>query len=136
MKSATVGPIRLDPELIALAKKEGSIKKRSVPKQIEYWAELGKAIEPVIDLKDVYAIIQGFIKINVEPLESKAVDPNKVFDSLEKNRKSGELARNVTTSSIYFEASQTKPGLLDRIDITTGTRQTGRFHNGKFEIQE
>ena len=136
MKSATVGPIRLDPKLIALAKKEGSIKKRSVPKQIEYWAELGKAIEPVIDLKDVYAIIQGFIKLNVESLESKAVDPNKVFDSLEKKRKSGELAKNVTTSSIYFEASQTKPGLLDRVDITTGKRQTGRFHNGKFEIRE
>ncbi len=136
MKSSTVGPIRLDPKLIALAKKEGSIKKRSVPKQIEYWAELGKAIESAIDLKDVYAIIQGFCKLNVESLESNAVDPNKVFDSLEKKRKSGELSKKVTSSSIYFEASQTKPGLLDRVDITTGKRQTGRFHNGKFEIYE
>jgi len=136
MKSSTAGPIRLDPELIALAKKEGSLKKRSVPKQIEYWAELGKAIESAIDIKDVYAIIQGFGKLKVELLESKAVDPNKVFDSIEKKRKSGELAKNVTTSSIYYEASQTRPGLLDRIDIATGKRQTGRFHNGKFEIYE
>ncbi|VAX30991.1 hypothetical protein MNBD_NITROSPIRAE03-1944 [hydrothermal vent metagenome] len=136
MNRSTFGPIRLDPKLIALAKKEGSIKKRSVPKQIEYWAELGKAVASAIDLKDVYAIIQGFCKLNVETLESNAVDPNKVFDSLEKKRKSGKLSKKVTTSSIYFEASQTKPGLLDRVDTTTGKRQTGRFHNGKFEIYE
>lgn len=136
MKSATASPIRLDPALVEIAKKEGSTKKRSAPKQIEYWAELGKAIESVIDLKDVYAIIQGFMKLTVESLESKAVDPKAVFNSLEKKRKSGELAKNVTTSPIYFEASQTKPGLLDRVDLTTGERQTGTFLNGKFKIQK
>ncbi|MBC8413421.1 hypothetical protein H8E50_07100 [bacterium] len=128
--------MRLAPELIALAKKEGSIKKRSVPKQIEYWAELGKAVEHVMEVKDIYAIIQGFSKLHVESLESNCVDPKEVFDSLEKSRKSGKLANSIITSSVYFEASQTKPGLLDRVDSATGEREAGRFHNGKFEILE
>jgi len=136
MKSPATSPIRLDPKLIELAKKEGSTKKRSAPKQIEYWAELGKAVEPVIDLKDAYAILQGFMKLTVESLESKAIDPGEVFNALEEKRKSGKLAEEVTTSSIYFEASKTKPGFLDRVDLTTGKRQTGRFHNGKFEIRK
>lgn len=136
MRSTTASPIRLDPKLVKLAKKEGSTKKRSAPKQIEYWAELGKAIESEIDLKDAYAIIQGFMKLTVESLESKAVDPKEIFNSLEKKRKSGELSNSVTNSSIYFEASKTKPGLLDRVNITTGKRQTGTFHNGKFKIQK
>lgn len=136
MKNTTASPIRLDPKLVELAKKEGVIKKRSAPKQIEYWAELGKAIESVIDLKEAYEIIQGFMKLTVESLESKAVDPKDVFNSLEKKRKSGELSKMVTTSSIYFEASKTKPGLLDRVNLITGERQTGKFHNGKYETQE
>jgi len=135
MKSTVASPIRIDPKLVELAKKEGGIKKRSVPKQIEYWAELGKAIESVIDLKDAYAIIQGFMKLTVKPLESKAVDPKNVFSSLENKRKSGELSEMVTNSSIYFEASKTKPGLLDRVNLISGKRQTGKFHNGKFEPQ-
>ncbi len=136
MKSTVASPIRIDPKLVELAKKEGGIKKRSAPKQIEYWAELGKAIESVIDLKDAYAIIQGFMKLTVKSLESKAVDPKNVFSSLENKRKSGELSEMVTNSSIYFEASKTKPGLLDRVNLISGKRQTGKFHNGKFEPQE
>lgn len=136
MKSTAVSPIRIDPKLVELAKKEGIIKKRSAPKQIEYWAELGKAIESVIDLKDAHEIIQGFMKLTVESLESKAVGPKDVFNSIEKKRKSGELSEIVTTSLIYFEASKTKPGFLDRVNLITGKRQTGKFHNGKFETQE
>lgn len=133
MKSTAASPIRLDPKLVELAKKEGGVKKRSAPKQIEYWAELGKAVESVIDLKDAYEIIQGFMKFTVESLESKAVDPKDVFNALENKRKSGKLPEMVTASSIYFEASKTAPGLLDRVNSITGERQTGTFHNGQFE---
>ena len=33
-------PIRLNPILLGAAEREAAIQKRSVPKQIEYWAEL------------------------------------------------------------------------------------------------
>ena len=133
MKSSAASPIRLDPKLIELAKREGATKKRSAPKQIEYWAELGKAVEPVIDLKDAYEIIQGFMKISVESLESKAVSPKDAFDSLEEKRENGELSEIVAESPVYYEASISKPGLLDKVTSATGKRQTGMFRNGKFE---
>jgi hypothetical protein len=135
MASALSKSIRLSPTLMAAARREGSIKKRTAPKQIEFWAELGKTVELVMDHADVLAVIQGFRKIKVESVESVAVDPGDVFNSLEESRKSGELAEKVTSSAVYFEASQRKPGLIDRVNSATGERQTGQFYNGEFKIQ-
>ena len=136
MPGAITSPIRLDSKLLEAARREGSINKRTAPKQIEFWAELGKAVELVVDFADIYAVIQGFKKIKVESVESKAVDPADIFNSLEESRKSGELAKSVTPSAVYFEASQKMPGLIDRVNSSTGERQTGRFHNGEFKVQE
>ena len=36
-------PLRLNAALIEAAEREGAVQKRSVPRQIEFWAELGKA---------------------------------------------------------------------------------------------
>lgn len=136
MNSSTTTPVRLDSTLLEAARREGSIRKRTAPKQIELWAELGKAVEISVDLADVYAVIQGFKRIKVETIESIAVNPDDVFISLEENRKSGELAKNVTSSTVYFEASQKIPGLIDRVNSATGKRQTGQFHNGEFKVKE
>jgi len=124
-------PLRLSAELIEAAEREGAVQKRSVPRQIEYWADLGKAVQSLIDPADVVAVIQGIKKIKVEPVASITVDPGDVFDSIETDRKSGALGKKVTSAAIYYEASLSRPGLLDRVNASTGERQTGRFRNGK-----
>lgn len=80
-------PIRLDEALLSAAEKAGAIQKRSIPKQIEFWAELGKTVEHVINMEEIMAVIQGVKKIIVEPVPSVSVSPRKVFDSLESARK-------------------------------------------------
>jgi hypothetical protein len=52
-------PLRLNPELIAAAERASLLQKRSIPKQIEFWASIGKAVENVIDYSDIFAILQG-----------------------------------------------------------------------------
>ena len=128
-------PLRLSTALVEAAEKEGALQKRSTPKQIEFWAELGKAVDGVIDSADVVAVIQGLKKIKVEPVTSMAVDPRNVFDSLETIRNSGALAEEVTSASVYYETSLSRPGLLDRVSSRTGERQTGQFHKGEFKVQ-
>jgi hypothetical protein len=128
-------PIRLNSALVAAAEREGAIQKRSVPKQIEFWAELGKAVARVMDLSDVFAIIQNLKKVKVEPVTSVVVDPRDVFNSLENKRKSGDLAEKVTSSAVYYEASLSQQGLLDRVNSDTGERETGQFHKGEFKVQ-
>ena len=125
-------PMRLSPALI---EREGAIQKRSIPKQIEFWAELGKAVARVVDLADVYAIIQGIKGLKVEPVASAGVEPQEVFNAIENSRQSGDLADRVTSAAVYYEANPGRPGLLDRVDTATGQRQTGQFQNGKFRLQ-
>jgi hypothetical protein len=134
MAGSSTSPLRLDSILVAAAKREGSIKKRSAPKQIEFWAELGKAVEHVLDYNDVFAVIHGFKKVKVESVKSAAVDPPTVFNSLEDSRNRQKFAEKVTSATVYFEASRRRPGLLDRVNTVTGERQTGRFCNGEFKI--
>lgn len=128
------GPLRLNNDLIVTAEKEAALQKRSVPRQIEYWAELGRAVESVLDPADVHAIKQGLKFIKVVTGDSSTLDSSKIFNTLEKDRKKGNLSEKVTSSSIYYEASEKRPGLIDRVDNITGRRETGRFINGEFKI--
>lgn len=126
-------PIRLNPSLIEAAERAALVQKRSTPKQIEYWADLGRAVEHVIDMADVFAVMQGLKKLRIEKVDSVNVDPDDLFEDLDVQRESGSLTGAVTSSPVYFEASRDCPGLLDRVDSATGRRQSGRFYNGRFE---
>lgn len=126
-------PVRLNPDLIAAAERASQVQKRSVPKQIEFWATIGKTIENVIDYADIFAILQGLKKITVEPVSPAAVPAEDVFDALEARRADGRLAQEVTEADVYYEASRSHAGMLDRVNALTGKRSTGRFHNGEFE---
>jgi hypothetical protein len=127
-------PVRLNPNLITAAEREGVVQKRSTPKQIEYWADLGRAVERVIDLSDVFAVIQGFKRLKLETVESCGVDSDEVFGDLQHRIDDGRLSSDLTTSALYFEASIKHPGMLDRVDTSTGIRQTGQFRDGEFHI--
>jgi len=128
--------MRLDSALIAAAEREAAIQKRSIPKQIEFWAELGKAVEHIIGFNDVIAITQGFKRIEIEPLVSLTADPDEVFDNLETLRAHGTLSEKVTTAAFYYEASKSRPGFLDRVNNAGGKRETGRFQNGEFTVYQ
>jgi hypothetical protein len=125
-------PLRLNSALILAAQKMGTLQKRSVPNQIEYWAELGRAVEHLLDPADIYAISQGLKKITVEAVNSEPINPDDVFASLEKSRQNGTLSGKTTSAAVYYEACPSSPGFIDRVDSATGERQTGRFENGKF----
>lgn len=130
---AMANPLRLNPELVSAAERAGLVQKRSVPKQIEFWATLGKAVENVIDYSDIFAILQGLKKINIEPITSVTANPEEVFAALEKHRARGDLGEKTTKAVIYYEASRSHPGLIDRVNRATGERVTGRFSNGEFK---
>lgn len=127
--------IRINETLYSAADRAGQIQKRSIAKQVELWAELGKAVEHVVNIEDVFAVMQGLKKLRIEPATTNRVEPDEVFRALENDREKGTLSGKVTTARIYYEASLTAPGFLDRVDSETGERQTGRFHDGNFVPQ-
>jgi hypothetical protein len=125
-------PIRLNPSLVTAAEREGTLQKRSTPKQIEYWADLGRAVERIIDLSDVFAVLQGLKRLRLEDVDSQAVDPDEVFSDLRQKADAGRLSDTLTSAAFYFEASKKQVGMLDRVEVSTGRRQTGHFRDGEF----
>lgn len=129
--------LRIDSHLTKQAEREARIKNRSKAKQIEYWANLGKAISSKLSLSDAFAVAQGIkeIKLEVAPsLKSPGIDSDLVFSDLERDRQKGDLPDKVTSARVYYEASRHQEGMLDRVDSVTGERQTGQFENGKFKV--
>lgn len=128
---ATSSPLRLDEKLVVAAAARGSLEKRTTPRQIEYWAELGRAIEQDLDAQTLLAVREGLARIRIEPVVSQPVAAADVFAGLELARASGRLSRDVTSSSLRYQASQNMPGLLEQISAD-GRVITGRFENGQF----
>ncbi len=129
---AASSPLRLDQSLIDAAVLEAKRMKRSAPKQIEYWAELGKAIDGMLDPDDLIAIKEGLAQLKIVPPMSSAVESDSVFDDLEAAREGKSLSNAVTSTSVIYQACTDQSGLLERIS-PDGARVAGRFKNGEFE---
>ncbi len=126
--------IRIDENLVIQAQREAKVQHRSINGQMEYWASLGKAIASKISVADAFAVTQGLKEIHWETVGGPSIDPKTVLQNLEKDRATGFSRKPVTSGSFYFEASISRPGLLDKVDTLTGERQTGSFRNGAFEV--
>ncbi len=131
---ATVS-FRIDANLAKQAEREARVENRSKAKQLEYWAKLGKAISSKLHIADAIAVTQGLKEIRLEysrPLQSDGIDADVIFNDLEDDRKKNILTQKVTSARIYYEASLTREGFLDKVDSLTGKRETGQFENGEF----
>ena len=124
-------PIRLESELMKQAKLSGELNKRSAAKQIEYWAEIGRSVASVINPETLIKVNSGLAKINVEETHNVEIDADELFDSLELQRESGSLSRNITSTPYAFQASKTVEGMLERVD-SHGNVTIGYFENGEF----
>jgi hypothetical protein len=124
-------PVRLQEELMQAARIAGSRQHRSAAEQVEYWASLGRQIAGFVDPDTLLKISAGLARIRVEPTVAQPVNPEAVFAAVEADRRSGELAKKVTTSSIRYQPSATHPGYLEHID-EKGVHTVGRFRSGVF----
>ena len=127
---ASSSPLRLDPELVRAASASARLHKRSVPRQIELWAEIGRTVEKNLSAEDLLAIREGLARIVLERGASAAA-PDGVFSHLEKSRARGELADRVCESAVRYQSCPGRAGLLERI-AADGGRSVGRFLNGEF----
>jgi hypothetical protein len=130
MAKAT-SPVRLQAELMQAARVAGARQHRSGAEQIEYWAALGRQISHFVDPDTLLEIAAGLASLKVEPTVAPPIDPEAVFAAVETDRRSGELAKKVSTAAIRYQASATHPGYLEQID-KNGATTLGTFHNGVF----
>jgi hypothetical protein len=115
-------PVKVSDALLLDARIAGEAVERSIAGQIEFWAKIGRALEPLLRGDHVLALCRSG---NVKPLSAclESVDSpagrQRVFEHL----KAGPYP--------HYEAAESA-GLLVRIE-TNGRRTVGRFVNRQFQ---
>jgi len=124
-------PLRVNDTLFKEAEAEGSLMKRSAAKQVEFWAELGKQIAHLVSPTDMLVLMQGLAKVQIDLPNFKPINASQVFAAVDEVNSAEQLGSAITRSTLYYEASLSRPGLLDQV-MPDGSRQTGHFQDGKF----
>ena len=94
-------PMRLSNSLIKDAEKQTKQSFRSVPKQIEFWASIGKEVESSMTPADIAALANGEIEIKILRKKSEPVNFEDVFTGIEADRAANTLAQKVLTGEVW-----------------------------------
>lgn len=125
-------PIRLDKSLMDSAATVAKVAHRSTAEQVEFWADIGRTLAQTVDVQTLLSLKAGTVRVVIEPIQVKAVNPDELFADLDADRTSGALSQRITQSEARYQASPSYPGWLEQIQAD-GTRTVGRFHNGEFQ---
>lgn len=118
-------PVKLSDELVLDARTVGAVAQRSIAGQVEFWARLGKSIEPVLRGDRALALQRsGAARSLAEIIESVDSDAGR------------ECVRTYLDSRQFphFEACSGEAGILVKVE-EDGTRTRGRFVNRVFVEQ-
>lgn len=115
-------PVKLSDELVTDARLTAEVAERSIAGQIEYWAGIGRAVEPLLRTDKVLALKRlgtaRPLSACLGQIETKA-GRERLADILQER------------PYPHYEASKERPGFLVRED-ENGEVRIGRFVNRKF----
>ena len=115
-------PVKLSDKLVLDARLTGEVVDRSIAGQIEFWAKLGRAIEPLLQGIQALALCRAG---EARPLSACL----KAVDSPEGRRRVADYLQAQTYP--HYEPADTR-GLLIRT-TADGKRTLGRFVNRQFK---
>lgn len=116
-------PVKLSDTLVLDARLTGAVAERSIAGQIEFWAKLGRAVEPLLQGTQVMALSRAGA---AKPLSACLA----TVDSQAGRRRVVDHLQSLPFP--HYEPAD-KPGLLVRISAD-GKRAVGRFVNRQFQV--
>jgi hypothetical protein len=115
-------PVKVSDALLLDARVAGELVERSIAGQIEFWAKIGRALEPLLRGDHVLALCRAG---NVKPLSA-------CLESVDSAAGRKRVVEHLKTRPYpHYEAAAT-PGLLVRTEAD-GERMEGRFVNRQFQ---
>jgi len=115
-------PVKLSDALVLDARLAGKTVERSIAGQVEFWAKLGKAIEPLLQGTQMFALCRNAA---ASPLSACL----KSVDSPAGRRRVVEFLQSQPYP--HYEPHPNHAGVLVRIEAN-GKRTVGRFINRQF----
>jgi hypothetical protein len=116
-------PVKLSDALVLDARLAGKTVERSIAGQVEFWARIGRAIEPLLQGTQVVALCRNAA---THPLSECL----KSVDSPGGRRRVTDFLQSQPWP--HYEPHPDQPGVLIRIEAN-GKRAVGRFVNRQFQ---
>jgi hypothetical protein len=115
-------PVKISDDLVLDARLTGKTAARSIAGQIEYWAALGRCVEPLLRGREAQALLRA----------GAARPVSECLDGVDSPAGRKRVADYLDSQPYpHYEPSPDHPGYLTRID-EDGTRTIGRFVRRKF----
>jgi hypothetical protein len=115
-------PVKLSDALVLDARIAGEAQERSIARQVEFWAKLGRSMELLLDGRQVLTLFQN---ASVQPLSEALAS----VDTLAGRKRVADVLENRPYP--HFKQHPDHSGLLIRID-KDGRQTVGRFVNRLF----
>ena len=115
-------PVKVSDTLVLDARLTGEVADRSIAGQIEFWARLGRAIEPLLRGDQALALCRSG---DSRPL-------SECLRSVDSPAGRRRVAEHLKTQPYPHYEPADSPGLLTKID-SDGKRTLGRFVNRQFQ---
>lgn len=116
-------PVKMSDELVLDARLLGAVSERSIAGQIEFWAKLGRAIEPLLQGAQALALCRS---AEARPLSA-------CLESVDSSEGRERVTAYLESQPYpHYQPSPEEPGLLIR-EEADGTRTLGRFVNREFQ---
>jgi hypothetical protein len=119
-------PVKISDDLVLDARLTAEISERSIGGQIEFWAQLGRAIEPLLEGSRALALRRSGATL---PLSQSLA----TVDSTEGRRRVADYLNSRPFP--HYEPSSGGPGAVVRVE-EDGTRTFGRFVDREFRAVE
>lgn len=125
-------PVRLEASLMKSAAIAGDVFKRSAVEQVEYWAAIGRVVDPTITANDLLALKAGLIQVKLEKKKGVFVDAPSLLAEIDATRQSGSLQDDIAPNFPKYQASIAYPGYLEQVS-DDGRIVVGQFEDGAFK---
>lgn len=117
-------PVKLSDALVLDARLTSEVAERSIAGQIEYWARLGRAVEPLLNSERILALRKsGDVQLFSDLISS--------VDSSQGRKRVMEYLAQMPFP--HYESAPDHPGYLVRIE-EDGSRIVGRFVDREFQL--
>ncbi len=131
----TAKPVRLRPALYQAAAHYADIEHRSIAKQVEYWAEIGRWMATSVDQNSIYALLAGTASLDVNHQQSINVSTDDMLRDLAEAKKSGSIKDRILGADVIYDAAPNNPQLIRRTEAQ-GSVSFGSFVDGRFVEDE